>query len=218
MCDPIATRCHAIIKRSSVKRDSTVFTFITARVIPVSIWLIFFSLRQINLVPSSFLFIMTVTCQSYSTYQINQHCYSFGYFFIFEQQIGISYFVENTVPLAEKFDRFQILRFNTQQHPTTCNRVCKRTQHVTSKAPCKRTQHCCPIIPTDSNEAHLPTPRYGQYLTHAHNHITRAVAAMDSCFALVAAHQHGIAVGSMSRVMELALKGVLALASAVKGL
>ena len=34
--------------------------------------------------------------------------------------------------LAEKFDRFQTLRNNTQQHPTTCNRVCKRTQHVTS--------------------------------------------------------------------------------------
>ena len=26
----------------------------------------------------------------------------------------------------------QTLRNNTQQHPTTCNRVCKRTQHVTS--------------------------------------------------------------------------------------
>ena len=34
--------------------------------------------------------------------------------------------------LAEKFDRFQTLRNNTQQHPTTCNRVWKRTQHVTS--------------------------------------------------------------------------------------
>ena len=34
--------------------------------------------------------------------------------------------------LAQKFDRFQTLRNNTQQHPTTCNRVCKRTQHVTS--------------------------------------------------------------------------------------
>ena len=34
--------------------------------------------------------------------------------------------------LAEKFDRFQTLRNNTQQHPTTCNRVSKRTQHVTS--------------------------------------------------------------------------------------
>ena len=34
--------------------------------------------------------------------------------------------------LAEKFDRFQTLLNNTQQHPTTCNRVCKRTQHVTS--------------------------------------------------------------------------------------
>ena len=33
---------------------------------------------------------------------------------------------------AEKFDRFQTLRNNTQQHPTTRNKVCKRTQHVTS--------------------------------------------------------------------------------------
>ena len=31
-----------------------------------------------------------------------------------------------------KFERFQTLRNNTQQHPTPCNRVCKRTQHVTS--------------------------------------------------------------------------------------
>ena len=29
---------------------------------------------------------------------------------------------------------------------------------------------------------------------HEHSHITRAVAAMDSCFALIGAHQHGIAV------------------------
>ena len=29
--------------------------------------------------------------------------------------------------LAEKFDRFQTLHNNTQQHPTTCNRMCKRT-------------------------------------------------------------------------------------------
>ena len=34
--------------------------------------------------------------------------------------------------LAEKFDRFQTLRNNTQQHPTTSNRMCKWTQHVTS--------------------------------------------------------------------------------------
>ena len=34
--------------------------------------------------------------------------------------------------LAEKFDRFQTLRNKMQQHPTTCNGVCKRTQHVTS--------------------------------------------------------------------------------------
>ena len=34
--------------------------------------------------------------------------------------------------LAQMFDRFQILRNNSQQHATSCNRVCKRTQHVTS--------------------------------------------------------------------------------------
>ena len=38
-------------------------------------------------------------------------------------------------------------------------------------------------------------PRPGQYLTHAHNNIARAVAAMDSCSGLVRPHQHGIAVG-----------------------
>ena len=34
--------------------------------------------------------------------------------------------------LAQMFDRFQSLRNNSQQHATSCNRVCKRTQHVTS--------------------------------------------------------------------------------------
>ena len=34
--------------------------------------------------------------------------------------------------LAQKFDRFQTLHNNFQQHVTICNRVCKRTQHVTS--------------------------------------------------------------------------------------
>ena len=34
--------------------------------------------------------------------------------------------------LAEKFDQFQTWRNNKQQRPPTCNRVCKRTQHVTS--------------------------------------------------------------------------------------
>ena len=47
------------------------------------------------------------------------------------------------------------------------------------------------IKPSGSGDenAHVPTPRYGQYLTHAHNHITRLVAAMDSYFALIGAHQ-----------------------------
>ena len=40
-------------------------------------------------------------------------------------------------------------------------------------------------ISINCTEAFVPTPKYGQYLTHAHNHITPAVAAMDSCFALL---------------------------------
>ena len=32
--------------------------------------------------------------------------------------------------------------------------------------------------------SHNTTPWYGQYLTHAHSHITRAMAAMESCFGL----------------------------------
>ena len=32
-------------------------------------------------------------------------------------------------------------------------------------------------------------------VTHAISHITRPVAAIDSCFGLVRPHQHGIAVG-----------------------
>ena len=48
-----------------------------------------------------------------------------------------------------------------------------------------------------STEAHVPTPQYSQYLTHAHNHITPAVAAMDSCFVLIRTHQHGIAPGEI---------------------
>ena len=41
-------------------------------------------------------------------------------------------------------------------------------------------------------------PRSGQYLTHAHSHITRAVEDIDSCFTLIKAHQHGMAVGPMN--------------------
>ena len=40
---------------------------------------------------------------------------------------------------------------------------------------------------------HTPTPRCGQELTHAHSHITRAVAAMKSSFVLIRTHPHDIA-------------------------
>ena len=43
-----------------------------------------------------------------------------------------------------------------------------------------------------STEEHLPTPRYGPYLTHAYNHITQGVAA------LIGPNQHGIAIGHMN--------------------
>ena len=33
---------------------------------------------------------------------------------------------------SKKFDRFQTLSNNSQQHVSACKRVCKRTQHVTS--------------------------------------------------------------------------------------
>ena len=51
--------------------------------------------------------------------------------------------------------------------------------------------------------------RPGQYLTHAHSHFTRAVAATDSCFALIGAHQRGKAVrlknGENSRLKNVLL-------------
>ena len=50
----------------------------------------------------------------------------------------------------------------------------------------------------------LPTSRYGQYLTHAHSHITPAVAAMDSCFVLVRTDQHGIVAVCMRKVLAIA--------------
>ena len=34
---------------------------------------------------------------------------------------------------GKKFDWFQTLRNNSHRHATTCNRMCKLTQHVTSK-------------------------------------------------------------------------------------
>ena len=50
-------------------------------------------------------------------------------------------------------------------------------------------------LPVNFSEGHTYTnPRPAHYLTHAHSHITRAVAAMDSCFTLTGAHQRGIAV------------------------
>jgi len=45
---------------------------------------------------------------------------------------------------------------------------------------------------------HVPSPRYGHYLTQANYHITRAKAAMDGYFAVIRAHQYGVAVESMN--------------------
>ena len=56
------------------------------------------------------------------------------------------------------------------------------------------------LVYDEASKGHTYTnSRPGQYLTRAHSHITRAVAAMDSCFAFIGAHQHDIAVGSRVR-------------------
>ena len=63
--------------------------------------------------------------------------------------------------LAEKFDRFQTLRNNTQQHPTTCNRVCKRTQHVTSN----NVGSCCtPMLRPFHSALEINSTKFCQYL------------------------------------------------------
>ena len=55
-------------------------------------------------------------------------------------------------------------------------------------------------LPVNQSKGHTYTnPRPGHYLTHARSHITRAVAARDSCFALTSAHRYGIAVGQRPR-------------------
>ena len=45
------------------------------------------------------------------------------------------------------------------------------------------------IVQTWSKGHTYTNSRPGQYLTHAHSHVTRAVAAMHSCLALTGAHQ-----------------------------
>ena len=51
-------------------------------------------------------------------------------------------------------------------------------------------------LPVNQSKRYTYTnPRPSHYLTYAHSHITQAVAAMGSCFALTGAHQHGIAIG-----------------------
>ena len=49
-----------------------------------------------------------------------------------------------------------------------------------------------PPAPGLAHHEHFQTLQHGQYLTHSgHSHITLAVAAMDSCHALIGVHQHG---------------------------
>lgn len=51
---------------------------------------------------------------------------------------------------------------------------------------------------TESKGHSCTNTRPGQYLTHEQSHITRAVAATDSCFSLVGVLRHGIAVASQT--------------------
>jgi len=54
-------------------------------------------------------------------------------------------------------------------------------------------------------------PLTGQYLTQAHSHITQAVAARDSCFALIRAHQHGDMAVCMREVLARPWVGICVL-------
>ena len=58
---------------------------------------------------------------------------------------------------------------------------------------------------TESKGQTHTNSRPGQYITHAHSHITWAVAAMDNCFALTGTHQHGIAVGPVNGQSRISL-------------
>ena len=52
------------------------------------------------------------------------------------------------------------------------------------------------VTSKSKQEANTHTnPWPGHYLMHAHSHIMRAVAAMNSSFVLTGAHQHGTGVG-----------------------
>ena len=55
-------------------------------------------------------------------------------------------------------------------------------------------------------------PRPSQYLTHTYSHITRAVAAMESCFALIKAHQHSDMAVRMPEVLAVSVGVCVSLA------
>ena len=66
--------------------------------------------------------------------------------------------------------------------------------HSSSTAKCSgKVDHELPV-PWSKGYTYT-NPRPGHYLTHAHSHITGAVAAMDRRFALTGAHKQGLAVG-----------------------
>ena len=76
------------------------------------------------------------------------------------------------------------------------NCIFQENFHNKAKKICIKTRSPSDSLPSITVKWHisglkhtLPTPRYGQYLTHANNHITRTVPAMESCFALIGAHQ-----------------------------
>ena len=62
------------------------------------------------------------------------------------------------------------------------------------------------LVATPSKGHTYTNPRPGQYLTQAHSQITRAVAAMDSCFALIWVHQHSIDIHGCHRRGDMAVR------------
>lgn len=90
---------------------------------------------------------------------------------------------------------------NTSVHPLS--RLHPERLFLESNVKCQSVKRCGVggFLPTSAlkHTYQLVRGMPGHYLTQGHIHITPAVAVMDSCFALMGAHQHGILIRSMSR-------------------
>ena len=97
-------------------------------------------------------------------------------------------------------------RFSPQQPPWSQRKVA--VVDLVVRQGCKIWQNWKTIKASETLLLVTWTPTHGRVSTklrHAHSHITRAVAAMDSCFGLVRPHQHGIAVAQKKALLVYSL-------------